>query len=259
MNKKLVREFLIITFVIMLVFWGGCALISKIFDLTVNNIFLRIMHMIGGFSPTIASYVSLKRNNVVTGFKEWLKKAFDIKHNILIYVLVIVYAAIYYVIGCAINGFEVGAPIFMLIVLIPMMLFGGGNEEVGWRMILQPELEKKFNFHLATIFTAVIWWLWHLPIFFIKGTANYAMNYFMFGIMCLMLSYALATIRKVSKGVFPCILTHCLINGLSATLVFNYSWLSCCISLVVTIIVSIIILNINKKFQKSHSTDEIYE
>lgn len=255
MNKKLVREFLIITFVIMLVFWGGCALISQIFDLTVNNIFLRIMHMIGGFSPTIASYVSLKRNNVVTGFKEWLKKAFDIKHNILVYVLVIVYAAIYYVIGCAINGFEVGAPIFMLIVLIPMMLFGGGNEEVGWRMILQPELEKKFKFHLATIFTAVICWLWHLPIFFIKGTANYTMNYFMFGIMCLMLSYALATIRKVSKGVFPCILTHCLINGLSATLVFNYSWLSCCISLVVTIIVSIIILNINKKFQKSHSTD----
>lgn len=255
MNKKLVREFLIITFVIMLVFWGGCALISQIFDLTVNNIFLRIMHMIGGFSPTIASYVSLKRNNVITGFKEWLKKAFDIKHNILVYVLVIVYAAIYYVIGCAINGFEVGAPIFMLIVLIPMMLFGGGNEEVGWRMILQPELEKKFKFHLATIFIAFIWWLWHLPIFFIKGTANYTMNYFMFGIMCLMLSYALATIRKVSKGVFPCILTHCLINGLSATLVFNYSWLSCCISLVVTIIVSIIILNINKKFQKSHSTD----
>lgn len=255
MNKKLVREFLIVTFVIMLVFWGGCALISQIFDLTVNNIFLRIMHMIGGFSPTIASYVSLKRNNVVTGFKEWLNKAFDIKHNILVYVLVIVYVAIYYVIGCAINGFEIGAPIFMLIVLIPMMLFGGGNEEVGWRMILQPELEKKFNFHLATIFTAVIWWLWHLPIFFIKGTANYTMNYFMFGIMCLMLSYALATIRKVSKGVFPCILTHCLINGLSATLVFNYGWLSCCISLVFTIIVSIIILNINKKYQKSHSID----
>lgn len=255
MNKKLVREFLIVTFVIMLVFWGGCALISQIFDLTVNNIFLRIMHMIGGFSPTIASYVSLKRNNVVTGFKEWLNKAFDIKHNILVYVLVIVYVAIYYVIGCAINGFEIGVPIFMLIVLIPMMLFGGGNEEVGWRMILQPELEKKFNFHLATIFTAVIWWLWHLPIFFIKGTANYTMNYFMFGIMCLMLSYALATIRKVSKGVFPCILTHCLINGLSATLVFNYGWLSCCISLVFTIIVSIIILNINKKYQKSHSID----
>ena len=171
MNKKLVKEFLIITFVIMLVFWGGCALISQIFNLTINNIFLRIMHIIGGFSPTIASYISLKRNNKiknlkewlkkifsptiasyislkknnkVKNLKEWLKKIFDIKHNIWTYVLVILFVVIYYVLGCAINGFEFGAPIFMLIVILPMMLFGGGNEEVGWRMILQPELEKKY-------------------------------------------------------------------------------------------------------------------
>ena len=38
MNKKLVKEFLIITFVIMLIFWGGCALISQIFILTINTI-----------------------------------------------------------------------------------------------------------------------------------------------------------------------------------------------------------------------------
>ena len=248
MNKKLVKEFLIITFVIMIVFWGGCALISQIFNLTVNNIFLRIMHMIGGFSPTIASYISLKRNKEIKGFKEWLKKIFDIKHNISTYALVILFVSIYYILGCAINGFEFGVPIFMLIVILPMMLFGGGNEEVGWRMILQPELEKKYGFNLATIFTAIIWWVWHLPIFFIKGTANANMNYFLFGIMCLTLCYALATIRKVSKGVFPCILTHCLINGLSATFVFNYSWLSCCVSLIVTIIVSMLILNINKRY-----------
>ena len=66
--------------------------------------------------------------------------------------------------------------------------------------------------------------------------------------MCLTLSYALATVRKLSKGVFPCILLHCLINGLSAVFVFNYSWLSCCISLIVTIIMSMLILNINKKY-----------
>lgn len=94
-----------------------------------------------------------------------VKKIFDIKHNIWTYILVILFVLIYYVLGCAINGFKFGAPIFMLIVILPMMLFGGGNEEVGWRMILQPELEKKFGFHIATIFTSIIWWLWHLPIF----------------------------------------------------------------------------------------------
>ena len=169
------------------------------------------------------------------------------KHNIWTYLLVILFVFIYYIIGCTINGFEIGAPIFMIIIILPMMLVGGGNEEVGWRMILQPELEKKYGFNLATIFTAIIWWIWHLPLFFIKGTANGNMNYFLFGIMCLTLCYALATIKKVSKGVFPCILTHCLINGLSAIFVFNYSFISCCISLVITIIVSIIVLNMNSK------------
>lgn len=61
MDKKLVKEFLILTFIIMIVFWSGCALISQMFDITVDNIFLRIMHIIGGFSPTIASYISLKK------------------------------------------------------------------------------------------------------------------------------------------------------------------------------------------------------
>lgn len=136
MNKKLVKEFLMITFAIMIVFWGGCALISQVFGLTVNNIFLRIMHIIGGFSPTIASYISLKRNNEVKGFKEWLKTIFDVKHSIFTYALVILFVLIYYIVGCVINGFEFGAPIFAAIVIVPMMLFGGGNEEVGWRMIL---------------------------------------------------------------------------------------------------------------------------
>lgn len=242
MNKKLVKEFLIITFSIMILFWGGCALISQTFNITVDNIFLRIMHIIGGFSPTIASYLSLKRNNKVKNLKEWLKKIFDIKHDFYTYFLVIIFAFIYYFIGCLINEFKFGAPIFMIIVIVPMMLLGGGNEEVGWRTILQSELEKNYNFDLSTIFTAIIWWIWHLPIFFIKGTANIEMNYFLFGIMCLSLSYALATIRRISKGTFPCILMHCLINGLSAILLFKFSLLSCIITLIITIIFSKIIL-----------------
>ena len=155
MNNKLVREFLIITFVIMIIFWGVCALISQIFDITINNIILKIMFIIGGFSPTIASYISLKRNGKVKNFKEWLKKIFDIKHNIGTYLLVVLFVFIYYLVGCFVNGFEIGAPIFMIILIIPMTLVGGGNEEVGWRMILQPELEKKFGFNLATILTGI--------------------------------------------------------------------------------------------------------
>lgn len=252
MNKKLVKEFLIITFSIMILFWGCGALISQTFDITVNNIILRIMHIIGGFSPTIASYISLKKNNKVKNFKEWLKKIFDIKYDFYTYFLVVLFVFIYYFMGCTINGFEYGAPIFMIVLIAPMMLVGGGNEEVGWRMILQSELEKKYNFNLSVIFTAIIWWIWHLPIFFIKGTSNIDMNYFLFGIMCLSLSYALATIRKISEGTFPCILLHCLINGLSAILLFKFSLLSCIITLIITMIVSRLVLKSKKLSLKMH-------
>ena len=78
MNKKLVKEFLVITFSIMVIFWGGCALISQLFYLNINNVFLRIMHFIGGFSPTIASYIYLKRSGKVKNLSEWLKNIFNI-------------------------------------------------------------------------------------------------------------------------------------------------------------------------------------
>ena len=53
------------------------------------------MHIIGGFSPTIASYISLRRNNKVKNFKEWFKKIFDIKHNIWTYIVVILFVCMY--------------------------------------------------------------------------------------------------------------------------------------------------------------------
>lgn len=248
MNKKLLKDYLLITFGITILFWGGAAVLSQLLNLTISNILIRVMHFIGGFSPTIASYISLKRNGQVDGFFHWLKKVFDIKHSVLTYGLVLLFVLIYYLLGCAINGVSVGSPVYMLIVIIPLMLFSGGNEEVGWRMILQPELEKSFNFNIATIITAVIWWIWHLPIFFINGTANSNMNYFLFGIMCLTLSYALAAIRKASKGTFPCILTHCLINGLSGVIVFQFSALSCTVTLIITIIVSLAVVALTKKY-----------
>jgi len=231
----------------MVLFWGGSAVLSQALGWPLDNLLLGGMYLVGGFSPTIASYVSLKRNKKVKNFKDWLKQVFDFKHSFWVYALVLLFVAVYYVLGCAINGFEYGAPIYTLIIILPLMLLGGGNEEPGWRMILQPELEKKYNFYLATIITAVIWWLWHLPLFFISGTAQSGLNYFLFGISCLVLSFALATIRKVSQGVFPCVLFHCLINGLSAVFIFNYSLTSCCLALVVTLIISVLVLKIIPK------------
>ncbi len=242
MDRKLVKEYLFITFALMLLFWGGCVLASRTLGLTVEALWMRIPYALGGFSPTVASYVALKRSGRVKTFREWLKRVFDLRHSLWVYAEALLFVLVYYAVNCLVNGFTAGAPVFVLVVIVPLMLFGGGNEEAGWRMVLQPELEKALGFHGATLLTGGIWWVWHLPLFFIHGTAQESMNFFLFGILCLALSYALATIRRTSRGVFPCVLTHCLINGLSAVLVFESSLLSACLCLGLTVILSLILL-----------------
>lgn len=45
------------------------------------------------------------------------------------------------------------------------LLIQGGNEEPGWRGFLQPELQLRFNPLLAALLVALVWSLWHLPLF----------------------------------------------------------------------------------------------
>ncbi len=41
----------------------------------------------------------------------------------------------------------------------------GGNEEPGWRGLMQPELEKRFSPLAAALFVSLAWSLWHLPLY----------------------------------------------------------------------------------------------
>lgn len=45
-------------------------------------------------------------------------------------------------------------------------IFYGLGEEGGWRGFLFPEFCKKYEARAAALFTAIIWAIWHLPVFF---------------------------------------------------------------------------------------------
>ncbi len=213
--SKLIKNFLSLTFLIMLICWGTCLLCS-INGISMNdNKLLYLPYLIGGLSPTIASYFTLKRAGEVAGFKPWLKNVFDFKHSILSYLMVAVMAVLYILPQCLICGYETRMPIYAIIVMVPAMIVGGGLEEAGWRYILQPELEKKLPFTVSTVIVSVIWWLWHLPLFFIQGVTQYGQDFFAFGIGVLGLAFALAGIRKTTGSVWLCALFHSLANSLS--------------------------------------------
>jgi membrane protease YdiL (CAAX protease family) len=59
-------------------------------------------------------------------------------------------------------------------VFIIMMLIGGPlAEELGWRGFLLDAFQKKWSPAISTIILFLIWWIWHLPLFFIPGTSHY--------------------------------------------------------------------------------------
>lgn len=41
----------------------------------------------------------------------------------------------------------------------------GGNEEPGWRGLMQPELQKRFSPLVAALLVSLAWSLWHLPLY----------------------------------------------------------------------------------------------
>ncbi len=250
--SKLSKNYLGLTFLIALIGWGTCLLCSLNGTSINDNKLLYAPYLLGGLSPTIASYLSLKRSNKVANVKEWLKSIFDFKHSVFSYLMVVMMAVLFILPQCIISGYEKKAPVFAMIVMIPAMLLGGGLEEAGWRYILQPELEKKYSFTASTIIVSIVWWLWHLPLFYIQGVSQYGQNFFAFGISVLGFSFALASIRKNTSSVWLCVLFHCMINSLSGIYHINENIWGNITATIILILCSYALAKINDKKRIFH-------
>lgn len=245
--SKLSKNYLGFTFLLMLIGWGTCVLCSFNGISMDDNKWLYLPYLLGGWSPTIASYFVLKSGNKVANVFDWLKNVFDFRHRASSYLMVAILAIIFILPRCLICGYEKGAPLYAIVVMIPVMLAAGGLEEAGWRYILQPELEKKHSFPVATVIVSVIWWLWHFPLFYMQGAGQCGQNYFAFGINVLGLSFALASIRKTTGSVWLCVLLHCTVNSLLGIYMVNDNIWGNMISTAILVLCSYAFIIINSR------------
>jgi len=220
-RKSISVQFLFLTTAIVVLSWGICVAFSLSGFSLHTDYWMYLPYIIGGWSPTIASYFVLKNNRQISGFKEWLKNVFDVKRSIWAYLLMILFAVAYFIPQILISGMIEMKPVYMLIALTPLMLFGGGLEEAGWRYILQPELDAKVGHVLSSMLVSVIWAAWHLPLFFIAGTGQSEMNFGVFAIGIVGLTFALGALRKITKSVFLCVFLHSLVNAGRGVFIFR--------------------------------------
>lgn len=255
LNKKIFFGHLLLTFAIAAICWGACIILGINNITTKDQKWIYAPWFIGGMSPAIASYIVLKRNKQVIGFGDWIKHVFDFKHNVRAYLLAIALPIIQMALMCLISGYKTGLPLYFLPLMIIAMVFAGGLEEAGWRYITFFELNKKFNFAISTLITAIIWWLWHLPLFFIPGVSQFQKNFFVFGIVVLGLSFMLSTIRKLTNSIWLCVLCHAIVNSLGNFFHYNMygSYIASSITTATMIAISLLLVYASKSYSSQPS------
>ena len=249
-DVKLTIQFTVLTFIIVLSTWIPIIILSQFGITTINHAWIYFLQLLGAISPTIASYIAMKKNNRVKNFKEWIKIIFNVKIHILYYISAIASIAIFHILDRYFSGIVEIPPPHMIPIILLICFLMGGLEEAGWRCILQPELEKKFGFIISAIITGLIWYVWHLPLFFISDTAQSGFNIWMYLFICIMLSFLFGAFRKISGSVFLIIIAHTLSNAMAVGGIFISTWLGVIGSTIILALLSIIAVHIFDKKQK---------
>ena len=92
------------------------------------------------------------------------------------------------------------------------VVFGGGIEEFGWRGIVVHNMRRMNPFAISAI-VGVIWFIWHLPLFFIVGVGQYQASVLAFSMGLLGYSFVTTALYLKTESVVPCIIFHALINA----------------------------------------------
>lgn len=112
-------------------------------------------------------------------------------------------------------AFGIHRPISILSIIInlPFLILLGGLEELGWRGILQPQLEKIINYLSSILVVGTIWSIWHLPLWFIKGTVQSSFPFGLYLFSGIILTASFTTLYKYTNNLFLCVLSHAWFNG----------------------------------------------
>lgn len=209
-GKKPIIEFLIWTFAISWGFEGIIISLEKmhLFPSTAEKAMVMGLIFFGaGLAPAYAVYIILKKHHMITGVKDFWKRIIACRH-IGIALITLLCLMGYQLLKCLVTESTLGNPLFFYILLVPLMILGGGLEEVGWRGFLQPALEEKVGFFLATFIQGIIWSLWHLPLWFVQNANQSNFNFIAFSMYCIAFSFSLALLYRISKSVIMVVFLH---------------------------------------------------
>jgi membrane protease YdiL (CAAX protease family) len=109
------------------------------------------------------------------------------------------------------------------LLLVPVFLLGGLiggplGEEPGWRGYALAKLQDRYSALVASLILGVLWSVWHLPFFFIKGTVQSTTPFLLFALATIANSILITWVYNHTRGsVLLALLFH---NALNITALY---------------------------------------
>lgn len=178
--------FLILTFGLAFLTWG----IMAVFQLPgastdpqapPPSVVHLVLFILGGFSPSIAgiltALLSGGRKALKDLFRRSVRFSFGLKYYLFIALVPVVIFA--FRLGLhALRGGEfldsalLAQPVSFVGFTIQILFLGPLSEEFGWRGVALDSMLYKLKTVRSSLILGAVWAVWHLPLFFIPGTAQ---------------------------------------------------------------------------------------
>jgi hypothetical protein len=101
-----------------------------------------------------------------------------------------------------------------------VLLIGGPlGEEFGWRGFALPALEARFSPLWASLILGILWAVWHLPLFFISGSAQHSLPFWLYALMTIPLTILITWVyHRSGDSLLLVMLFHAAVNTWSGPL-----------------------------------------
>jgi hypothetical protein len=187
-------------------------------------------NFLGSFGPAVGALIVTGIIQGKTGLKNILKSLINWKTPVWTYLfaiffIIVVYiftTGIVYLIDPTLLKLQKLPGIAEIIIYFFVIAIVGGplGEEIGWRGFLQPELLKRFNPAITSLFIAFIWLLWHIPLFWLEGAAQAGGSIIYFAMSVFAMAFLFTLLYIKSNGsLLLAILFHTMINYVSAFII----------------------------------------
>lgn len=214
--------FLLFTFIISWGCWWSLSVLTTYNILNTGALLYWVLYAIGGNGPCIAAFIVKKAFCGKEDFRLFIKQLLKFKCSPLWYAGIFLVLSLQSFLPWIINFLSgkplepfLRQPLWTILLLMPAAIFGGGLEEVGWRGVLLPDLLNSLPRFAAAAVVGAIWSLWHLPLWFIKGTTQEHANYFFYIVSLICLSLFLTILYDQTRSILMCVLFHCFSNSLN--------------------------------------------